>query len=284
MSPSDALWLKIWGLFAAIGFIMVIGGVVIEGVEHFKKFPKKEHGRKLQIEKIGWFIVVVGLAMEFLGDHAAKRISDREDARVNKEAADSRVTAGNAEREAGEANERAALTESNNLVLQSNVLALEIKLQPRTITEKQRKILIDSLKEIPKCRINIHCGIVNNETKIYAARIRDVLKDAGYDTSGIAYDLGLSVTTYSGSGVIMLAAVTNQDECSNFPAFFELQKAFEKIGISALGQPIPLPEAFPDVIRNSLSQNTNQFWNGPVQRIMATEPDQIVIIINEVDY
>src|SRR5258707_8209583 len=103
MSSSDALWLNVWGIFAAIGFIIVIIGVIIEGVEHFKKFPRKENARKLQIEKIGWFLVVGGLAIEFLGDHAAKRISDRENARVNREAADARVTAGNAEKEAGQA-------------------------------------------------------------------------------------------------------------------------------------------------------------------------------------
>jgi hypothetical protein len=111
MSSSDALWLKIWGAFAAIGFIMVIIGVIIEGVEHFKKFPRKEHARKLQIEKIGWFIVVIGLAMEFLGDSAAKRISDREAARLNKEAGDARKDAGEAFKLGSIANERAATNE-----------------------------------------------------------------------------------------------------------------------------------------------------------------------------
>jgi uncharacterized membrane protein len=91
MSSSDAFWLNVWGTVAAIGFIIVIIGVIIEGVEHFKKFPRTENARKLQIEKIGWFLVVAGLAMEFLGDHAAKRISDREGARLNEEAANARL-------------------------------------------------------------------------------------------------------------------------------------------------------------------------------------------------
>jgi len=89
------LWLKIWEAVATVGFIIVIIGVIIEGVEHFRKFSKKEHARKLHIEKIGWLLVVGGLAMEFLGDHAAKRISNRETARLNKEA-------GNAEKEAAQ--------------------------------------------------------------------------------------------------------------------------------------------------------------------------------------
>ena len=137
MNSSDSFWLSFWSVFAAIGFIIVIIGVVIEGVEHFKKFPKKEQARKLHIEKIGWLLVVAGLAMEFLGDHAAKRISDREDARLNREAGDARKDAGAAieragiaEKEAGQANEGAAITESNNLVLKD-------ELQPRIITQKQ---------------------------------------------------------------------------------------------------------------------------------------------------
>jgi len=159
MSSSDALWLKIWGMFAAIGFVLVIIGVIIEGVEHFKKFPRKEQARKLQIEKIGWFIVVVGLAMEFLGDNAAKRISDREAARLNKEAGDARVTAGNAEKEAGQANafaarfnERAAMLESTNaqlvatnLLLANEVLTLAQQMQETANTANEtRNLLGDS--------------------------------------------------------------------------------------------------------------------------------------------
>ncbi len=41
MNSSDAFWLKFWEWFATIGFILVIVGVVIEGVEHFKKFAKE---------------------------------------------------------------------------------------------------------------------------------------------------------------------------------------------------------------------------------------------------
>jgi uncharacterized membrane protein len=109
MSFSDTLWLKIWSTTAVIGFLIVIIGVVIEGVEHFKKFSKKDRVRKLKIEKFGWFLVVIGLAMEFLGDHAAKRISNRETARLNRDAGEARKEAGNAIKQAGEANKQAAL-------------------------------------------------------------------------------------------------------------------------------------------------------------------------------
>lgn len=181
MSSSDALWLNVWGTVAAIGFIIVIIGVIIEGVEHFKKFPRKENARKLQIEKIGWFLVVAGLAMEFLGDHAAKRISDREDARLNKEAGDARETAGNAEREAGQANERAANTESNNLVLQSSVLELKAKQLPRMITWKQETNFIFLTENITKkIPIIVHASLWGDDTYSFSTQIRRLLDDAGF--------------------------------------------------------------------------------------------------------
>jgi len=101
------MWLKIWEVCASIGFWLVIIGVVVEGVEHFVKFPRKDSLKKRHIEKIGWLILVAGLAMEFFGQHQAKRIADRESARLTKEAAQARKEAEIANRLAGEANERA---------------------------------------------------------------------------------------------------------------------------------------------------------------------------------
>ena len=123
MSSSETLWLKIWEIIATVGFVLVIIGVVIEGVEHFKKFSKKEQVRKLHIEKIGWLILVAGLAMEFLGDHAAKRISNRENARLHDEAT-------RAQQAAGEANERAAKLEAANLVVKSKLVTIDPLNQP----------------------------------------------------------------------------------------------------------------------------------------------------------
>jgi uncharacterized membrane protein len=171
MSSSDAFWLSIWEVLATIGFIIVIIGVVIEGVEHFAKFAKKEHSRKLRIEKLGWFLVVLGLAMEFLGDHAAKRISDREAARLNAEAGDAR-------RIAGDANERAANTESNNLVLQA-------KLKTRIITEDERKEFIECLRGQPRgvVKISFDRGAAAN-VRFYAEEIANLLIAAGYSVPG----------------------------------------------------------------------------------------------------
>jgi len=145
MSSSDALWLMIWGTFAAIGFILVIVGVIIEGVEHFKTFPRKEQARKLQIEKIGWFIVVVGLAMEFLGDNAAKRISDRESARLNKEAGDARKDASDSKLASDGMEITNAQLVATNLLLANELLTLAQQMQETANTANEtRNLLGDS--------------------------------------------------------------------------------------------------------------------------------------------
>src|SRR6266850_971314 len=106
MTPSDSYWLKFWEVFATIGFLLVILGVVLEGAGYFTNWFKDEANR-LRIGRFGWFILVGGLSMEFLGEHKAKRIADRENARLTGEAA--------------EANERSKGLESTNLVLQADV-------------------------------------------------------------------------------------------------------------------------------------------------------------------
>jgi hypothetical protein len=159
MNFSDAFWLNVWGKFAAIGFIIVIIGVFIEGVEHFKKFHGKENTRKLQIEKIGWFLVVAGLAMEFLGDHAVKRISDREDARLNKEAADARLTAGRAEKEASTARLEATKLEEQMAQANSSIAAIDAQNQPVNIISGF--VLLNLGGQIPKesdCKAQLEFG------------------------------------------------------------------------------------------------------------------------------
>jgi hypothetical protein len=111
MSPSDSFWLKLWELLAALGFTLVIAGVVIEGVEHFVKFNEVETRRKKRIEKIGWLVLVGGLSLEFWAEHKAKRISDRENARLGMVAAES--------------NRRSKELEATNLTLRSNIVVLE---------------------------------------------------------------------------------------------------------------------------------------------------------------
>jgi hypothetical protein len=72
-----------------------------------------------------WVVVVLGLATEFEGNYRAKKISDSENVRFSAEASRARM-------DAAKAVERAVNTESNNLVLRSNVAVLELDLAATT--------------------------------------------------------------------------------------------------------------------------------------------------------
>lgn len=77
-------------------------------------FLKWARPRQLQIESLGLFLVVGGLAVEIGASHVAFAYSNDENSRLNKEAADARVVAADAE--------------SHALVLQKQVLDASNKL------------------------------------------------------------------------------------------------------------------------------------------------------------
>lgn len=184
MSSSDASWLTVWEWVATIGYALVLIGVIIEGVEHFKKFNKEDHARKLYIEKIGWLILVAGLAMEFLGDHAAKRISDRVNTRLSAEAAES--------------NERSKKLEAVNLSLRAEVARLEATVEWRKITPAQETLLINGLKAfgestppLSRQQITVWADEADIEARWYSQQISDVLAKCGFDSKP---DSGMSLS------------------------------------------------------------------------------------------
>ena len=80
------------------------------------------------------------------------------------------------------------LTYANNLVLRSNVVALEIKLKPRRITMEQRTNFMHLAEYIPKIPIKILIGQEGRDTEIFAKDLRDTLTMAGFkanDGAGI---------------------------------------------------------------------------------------------------
>ena len=91
----------IWAFIKEPGGIVVLFGVVGELIFEYGKWPKDEK-RRGKLKRSCGLLLVVGLAVEI-----------PESARFHKLAED--------------ASERAANTESNNLVLRSNVAALELK-------------------------------------------------------------------------------------------------------------------------------------------------------------
>jgi hypothetical protein len=82
-----------------------------------------------------------------------------------------------AEKEAGQANERAANTESNNLVLATKLEELR---QPREITIEQTANFMFLTEKIPKIQIGVSVGAVRDETFNFAHQIGQMLEQAGF--------------------------------------------------------------------------------------------------------
>ncbi|HWY29471.1 MAG TPA: hypothetical protein VNX46_01875 [Candidatus Acidoferrum sp.] len=169
MTVLDSSSLKFWESFETLGFLMVLLGVVFEGIEHWGKFKKGENVRKKRLEKKGWLVLVVGLAIELIGGNMAWRISDR----INAELL---ATASRSELKAAQANERTATIESNNLVLQAKVE----QLKARRISVKQEKDFIDLLKFSNKGPVRVLVGPKDSETEEYAREVRAILDESGY--------------------------------------------------------------------------------------------------------
>jgi hypothetical protein len=170
MTASDSSWLKFWEALATSGFLLVLVGVIFEGVEHFIRFPKRQISRKRRIEKNAWFVLVVGLAMELLGDNRAKRITDADNVRLNGLASI--------------ANERAANTESNNLVLRAKVATLEIAALRRTFTSEQissAHIFLDKYANTPF----ILESFTDPDSTRFGEDLFDLLKKVGWEVGGI---------------------------------------------------------------------------------------------------
>jgi hypothetical protein len=186
MTFMDSSSLTFWEIISEVGFILVIVGVVGEGAElvvewikrHEPEGTRKKRKWLLPVETLSFVILVVGLALEFLGSHEAMRIADAQNASLNKEAADARKDAGVAiesaavvkkdaaianeragiaNKLAGQANERAAIIEATNTALslqvealRSNNFELEVKalgFQQQLMQTSNRVVKIEPLNQ-----------------------------------------------------------------------------------------------------------------------------------------
>jgi hypothetical protein len=207
MTFMDSSSLTFWEIISEVGFIMVIVGVVGEGIElvvewlerHKPEGTQKKPQWLLPVATLSFVILVVGLAMEFLGSHNAMRIADSQNARLNKEAADARKDAGvaiesaavvkkdaalaneragianklagQANERAGQADERAAIIEATNTALsvqaealRSNNLELEAKalgLQQQLVQTSNNVVKISPINQpIKSMRADVHLVIL----------------------------------------------------------------------------------------------------------------------------
>jgi len=243
------------------GLLFVLLGVIGEVIFDWKEMGT---GRLAAAKRLSAVILVFGLLIEFW--EATK--SDEQVAKLGVQAADSNLEAKQAEKDAEQANERAAKFDadrvmvekeaeeirSTNFVLQARVLELEGALKPRIITKEEHDDFVSSLKNAPKNPVWVISNNPNAETMSLLSQIREMLDDAGYsgnslDPESLAGSFGPAVSG-KGTGVYsslsfeinnpnkstVLLFFSSLDVSSNLPEYGKaLWKSFEKIHIKVSG-------------------------------------------------
>ena len=122
-----------WENISEIGFVVVIGGVVLEAVDLIHKWrkrgkvgsePVKEHDGFLIVESISLILVVVGLAVELFASHRASLLAHEKTNELQQQTKDAVTKAGKADKEAADANERASANERQVAALNQSTLKL----------------------------------------------------------------------------------------------------------------------------------------------------------------
>src|SRR5262245_35175153 len=118
MSAADASALSLWSWISLLGIALVFVGVLFEGAElvvRVMAFFKRKRLRLIWnilpethvprwahlMDHVGWFILIVGLGLEWRGHVRIEEITDRENRRLSTEL-------DKAVRDSGEANKLAA--------------------------------------------------------------------------------------------------------------------------------------------------------------------------------
>ena len=191
---SPLFWVDIF--LAIIGGLIVYWGLRVEknaekllpptdfNLDIFGDIKEKQQA---EIDR-GWKILMTGIVVEVIAALLISIISGLEVANANEKSASANLEAKQAEKAAGDARELAVITESNNLVLQTNVLELKIalgKIQARNINLEQSDAFINFLKNRPnKHPVKVYVierDFENDyETRTYAIQIRKLLDGAGY--------------------------------------------------------------------------------------------------------
>jgi hypothetical protein len=241
---------------------MVIVGVVLEGVELGVKWVKRHKTESILVKEAWWILwveslalilVSSGLAVELWGSHRATLIARQTTNQLTVEARGAFDKARTAEIESGESKILAAqigITNAQlslqvaqlvgaNLVLRSNVAVLEAKLQHRTITPENVKKFIEfsdyfiAYNHEQKGEVVVTADALDNESRVYARKIRLLLDEAGYNSKEFPEvifeppDYGIDLLANTNANIIMTFSAF-----SNAPPYaLAVKRAFELIDI-----------------------------------------------------
>lgn len=178
------------------GTTLVLFGVAGEGIELWLKIWRddlyKKYERKIDVFGfIFWIIVVIGLAWEV--PDAAK--TDKESADLNRA----------------------------NLLLRSNVAALELQVQWRTIGKKDKLAISAELIAAPKGPVLVQSDWGDPEARFFADDIREVLTNAGFWMDSDTLQMA---SLFNTNGAVMFCMDPNRLLQDALP----VQTAFRKAG------------------------------------------------------
>ena len=168
--------------------------------------------------------------------------------------------------------------------LNKEAAGLRSMVNPRIISDRERDKFIRLLNDAPKCPVTVHCGNVNNETKIYAESVRKMMTDAGYTVGDqIVFDLGNNLTTGGNfTGITLICVATNSINTVPRPymedmepaSFKRVKDAFGQIGIPVLEAAVQSPRTFSPYLQGRLPPFVFDMKPGDIAIIINNRPWQ----------
>lgn len=210
MLLSPWFWLNIL-LSVAGGVIVYVGLKTEKAGEKMLIPPDLKPGIFSDIEEVarskielGWRILMTGIAFEVVAAFGISVISGLEIASLSDQTAAAQLESKRAEKQAGEANERASLIESNNIVLRKG-------LQARVITEIQISNFIFLTKNFPKIPIRVAASsLASPEADSYAWQLKRMFNLADFPSPNADSNSFLGIHLIEGAmSVPMFLGISN---------------------------------------------------------------------------
>lgn len=185
MALPDPSLLETWENRSLWAGAAVAVGVILEACDLVIKWKRKKRIESILREDPLWMLVVEtlslaliagGLVVETYCTAQIIRVAREQSDAINTELSSAKTTAADANKQAGEASERAAITESNNLVLRSNVVTLEMQMQPRIFETFQSGT---RLKEFSGTKAVVICSISGDAPSL-GSQVSSMLTIAGW--------------------------------------------------------------------------------------------------------
>ena len=168
-----------WGNFLLMSTLIVLIGVVGEGVAELTKLLDGNPSLKKFVEVSSVLILIIGIAGELWGEARTSSIGDQISGFLSVKAGAANDRAASAEKEAAESNERAKSLEKETEELRSKNLALEAEIDPRKVSDADIKSIVDGMKPFTGRELSVKSYLGDTEGHRLLFIISQILKQAG---------------------------------------------------------------------------------------------------------